>query len=99
MWHGLTRGNGSWCRQAQCWLLRVRTGTVEVEAAVAQSFGCGARAAESGSVRARLCRVNWLAARTGAAVATASAGSGGNRGSCLLWLWLVQTAAARALGN
>ena len=32
----------------------------EYTGTAAQGFGCGARTARSGSVRARSCRVNWL---------------------------------------
>ena len=49
-------------------------------AAVAQGSGCGARTAESGSVRARSCRVSWLVQAV--AVATATGGYGQRRGRC-----------------
>ena len=32
----------------------------EYTGTTAQGFGCGARTARSGSVRARLCKANWL---------------------------------------
>ena len=47
---------------------------------MAQGSGCGARAAESGSVKARSCRVSWLVQAV--AVATATGGYGQRRGRC-----------------
>ena len=47
---------------------------------MAQGSDCGARAAESGLVRARSCRVSWLVQAV--AVATATGGYRQRRGRC-----------------
>ena len=68
-------GSGSGYRRGRQWRRSERP-TVEMvpedTGTAAQGSGCGARAAKSGSVRARSCKVNWLVQ----AVALAAQGCG-----------------------